>query len=78
MERLCALRDIIPLDTRESIANNISTVISFGVRSARLLGNGAWILTTSALLVVFPLLIEIDRENAITQMENEQMVLIFS
>ncbi|CAI2180636.1 19592_t:CDS:2 [Funneliformis geosporum] len=74
IERIRALRDIVPTDTRESITYNISSIMSFGVRSARFLGNGAWILTTSALLVVFPLLIEIGRESAINQMESEQML----
>ena len=79
LERILALRDIIPEDTRESIANNISTVMSFGARSARLLGNGAWILTTSALLIFMPLAYEIEREyaydQAYSQMENERLVI---
>jgi len=78
LERILALRDIIPEDTRESISNKISTIMSFGVKSARLLGNGAWILTTSALLIFMPLAYEIEREHtfdqAYSQMENEQLM----
>jgi import receptor subunit TOM22 len=51
----------------------------FGVRSARFLGNGAWILTTSALLIFMPLAYEIEREHAFdqaySQMENEQQLV---
>ncbi|CAG8472029.1 8447_t:CDS:2, partial [Funneliformis mosseae] len=71
IERIRALRDIIPTDTRDSISYKISSMMSFGVRGARFLGNGAWVLTTSALLVVFPLLVEIGRESAINQMESD-------
>ncbi|GES93673.1 mitochondrial import translocase, subunit Tom22 [Rhizophagus clarus] len=52
LERVLALRDIIPEDTR----------------------NGAWILTTSALLIFMPLAYEIEREHAFDQMENEQLM----
>ncbi|GBB91941.1 hypothetical protein RclHR1_01940018 [Rhizophagus clarus] len=74
LERVLALRDIIPEDTRESLSNKISTIMSFGVKSARLIGNGAWILTTSALLIFMPLAYEIEREHAFDQMENEQLM----
>uniref|UniRef100_A0A1D1XPG2 Mitochondrial import receptor subunit tom22 n=1 Tax=Anthurium amnicola TaxID=1678845 RepID=A0A1D1XPG2_9ARAE len=78
LERILALRDIMPEDTRESISNKISTIMSFGVKSARFLGNGAWILTTSALLIFMPLAYEIEREHAFdqaySQMENEQLM----
>ncbi|CAB4411871.1 unnamed protein product [Rhizophagus irregularis] len=78
LERILALRDIIPEDTRESISNKISTIMSLGVRSARLIGNGAWILTTSALLIFMPLAYEIEREHAFdqaySQMENDQLM----
>lgn len=53
--------------------------MSLGVRSARLIGNGAWILTTSALLIFMPLAYEIEREHAFdqaySQMENDQLVI---
>ncbi|CAJ0833549.1 13936_t:CDS:2 [Entrophospora sp. SA101] len=73
-ERIIALRDIIPAETRESISNNISTVLRFGARSAKFLGNTFWVVTTSALLLIMPLAFEIERENFLTQMEADQVI----
>ncbi|CAG8443616.1 6191_t:CDS:2 [Acaulospora morrowiae] len=76
IERILALRDIIPEDTRESISNNVSTIVHIGAKSARFLGNAFWVLTTSALILVMPLALEIEREHTIIQMENEQKALM--
>ncbi|CAG8548117.1 334_t:CDS:2 [Diversispora eburnea] len=75
-ERVLALRDIIPEDTRESISNNVSTLMSFGAKTARFLGNTFWVLTTTALILVMPLALEIEKESAIIQMENEQKAMM--
>ncbi|CAG8707815.1 12235_t:CDS:2, partial [Ambispora leptoticha] len=75
IERIWALRDIIPQETRESISTNVSRVWNFGWRGANFVGNTLWVLTTTALLLVMPLALEIEREAAIVQMENEQKAL---
>ncbi|KAG9302929.1 hypothetical protein G9A89_022346 [Geosiphon pyriformis] len=76
LERLWALRDMIHQDTRESISNNVTRVWSYGMRSASFLGNTLWVLTTSAIILVLPLAIELEREQAIMHMENEQKALM--
>ena len=76
LERLWALRDIIPQDTRESISSNVSRAWNYGWRGASLVGNTLWVLTTTALLLVMPLALEIQREQAFVQMENEQKAMV--
>ncbi|CAG8484142.1 19004_t:CDS:2 [Dentiscutata erythropus] len=75
-ERLAALRDIIPEETRDSITNNVSSIMRFGVNSARFLGNVFWVLTTSAIILIMPLALELEREHQIIQLENEQKALM--
>ncbi|CAG8529968.1 22368_t:CDS:2 [Cetraspora pellucida] len=75
-ERLAALRDIVPEETRESIANNVSTLAGFGLKTARFLGNVFWVLTTSAIILVLPLALELEKEHQIIQLENEQKALM--
>ncbi|CAG8571932.1 258_t:CDS:2 [Paraglomus brasilianum] len=75
VERVKALRDIVPQDTRESIVGNISSVFRVGWQGATWIGKVMWVLTTSALLVVMPLALEIEREQALIQLENEQKAM---
>ncbi|KAJ2752493.1 mitochondrial import receptor subunit Tom22 [Coemansia nantahalensis] len=73
LERLVALRDIIPARHQQAIARAASTVGFWGEMGARLAGKLAWVFTTSALLVVFPLALEGDRDKMMQQWEAEQM-----
>ncbi|KAJ2719841.1 mitochondrial import receptor subunit Tom22 [Coemansia sp. Benny D115] len=72
LERIAALKDIIPSEHRRSISNTIQSVGSWGAFGLSLVGKLGWVFTTSALLVVFPLAIESDREKMMQQWEAEQ------
>ncbi|KAJ2717188.1 mitochondrial import receptor subunit Tom22 [Coemansia spiralis] len=72
LERLAALRDIVPARHQRAIASVASTVGYWGGLGARLAGKLTWVFTTSALLVVFPLALESDRDKMMQQWENEQ------
>ncbi|KAJ2697949.1 mitochondrial import receptor subunit Tom22 [Coemansia sp. IMI 203386] len=72
LERLSALKDIIPAEQRSAITGTISSIGSWGKFGMSLAGKLGWIFTTSALLVVFPLAIESDREKMMQQWEAEQ------
>ncbi|KAJ1845422.1 mitochondrial import receptor subunit Tom22 [Coemansia sp. RSA 486] len=72
LERLSALKDIIPAEQRSAITGTISSIGSWGKFGLSLAGKLGWIFTTSALLVVFPLAIESDREKMMQQWEAEQ------
>ncbi|KAJ2613840.1 mitochondrial import receptor subunit Tom22 [Coemansia sp. RSA 1365] len=75
LERLVALKEIVPASQRHAISRTASTIGYWGNFGARLVGKLGWVLTTSALLVVFPLALETDREKMMQQWESEQQNL---
>ncbi|KAF9581257.1 mitochondrial import receptor protein [Lunasporangiospora selenospora] len=72
LDRVWALQDVIPPKARRSIADKCSTVYDWGKYSAKFLGNSAWVLTTSALLLVLPLMIELEHEQGLIEYEKMQ------
>ncbi|CAG8803445.1 3247_t:CDS:2, partial [Racocetra persica] len=56
--------------------NNVSSLVGFGLKTARFLGNAFWVLTTSAIILVIPLALELEKEHQIIQLENEQKALM--
>ncbi|OZJ02304.1 hypothetical protein BZG36_05195 [Bifiguratus adelaidae] len=73
LDRVYALRDMIPLEQRTAFANASSTAFSYGRTGVQWLGKGAWVVTTSMLLLVLPLALEIEKEAALVQYEKEAM-----
>ena len=74
-ERIAALKDVVPAHHRQRISGFSQKVYNFGSAGTQLVGKLAWILTTSALLVVFPLALETDKEQMVAQWEKEQKML---
>ncbi|KAF9437589.1 mitochondrial import receptor protein [Entomortierella beljakovae] len=72
MDRFWALQDVIPPKTRKSIGEKFSSIYGWGKYSANFLGNSAWVLTTSALLLVLPLMIELEHEQGLIEYEKLQ------
>ncbi|KAF9962691.1 mitochondrial import receptor protein [Modicella reniformis] len=72
MDRFWALQDVIPPKARKTIMDKCSTVYDWGKYSAKFLGNSAWVLTTSALLLVLPLMIELEHEQGLIEYEKLQ------
>lgn len=72
LERLTALKDIIPAHHRQSVINTTSTLYQWSRLGGMLAGKLTWIFTTSALLVVFPLALETDRDKMMQQWQDEQ------
>ena len=72
MDRFWALQDVIPAKTRTSIKDGCSSVYGWGKTGANFLGNSAWVLTTSALLLVLPLMIELEHEQGLVEFEKMQ------
>ncbi|KAG0297781.1 mitochondrial import receptor protein [Dissophora globulifera] len=72
MDRIWALQDVIPAKTRKSISDKCSSVYGWGKYGAKFLGNSAWVLTTSALLLVLPLMIELEHEQGLIEYEKMQ------
>ncbi|KAF9949000.1 mitochondrial import receptor protein [Mortierella alpina] len=72
LDRVWALQDVIPAKTRKSIKDKCSSICGWGKTSANFLGNSAWVLTTSALLLVLPLMIELEHEQGLIEYEKMQ------
>ncbi|KAI9472240.1 MAG: mitochondrial import receptor subunit Tom22-domain-containing protein [Benjaminiella poitrasii] len=73
VDRLVALKDIIPLKHRNRISNSVSTLTSWGKTGATFVGKSAWVITTSMFLLVLPLALEIEKEQALVAYEKEAM-----
>ncbi|KAJ2492432.1 mitochondrial import receptor subunit Tom22 [Coemansia sp. RSA 2050] len=72
LERVQALKDIIPIEKRRAISSAFSNISYWGTFGIHLAGKLGWVFTTSALLVVFPLALETDRDKMMQQWESEQ------
>lgn len=73
-DRVVALKDIVPPQTRSALVANYAKSrqwIEWGVGQA---GNIAWIVSVSALLVGLPLALAIEDETRITQQEREMQM----
>ncbi|KAE8234469.1 hypothetical protein CF326_g486 [Tilletia indica] len=70
-DRFSALKDIIPPQTRRSIANTVSTVTNVVWFGGRIAGTLGWVLTTSALVVGLPYMLALEDESRIMQQERE-------
>ncbi|KZS93202.1 hypothetical protein SISNIDRAFT_550186 [Sistotremastrum niveocremeum HHB9708] len=72
-DRLVALVDIVPPQTRHTISSRLSKTTSFLHRSGKVVGNLVWIVTTSALLVGLPLALILEDEAKIVQEERNML-----
>lgn len=73
-DRISALGDIFPAHAREEFGNKITGYWRSAVKSAKFMGNVAWILTTSAMVVAVPLIFEMEREQSLLAWEKEQQM----
>jgi import receptor subunit TOM22 len=73
VDRLAALKDIIPPTTRHNISSRLSNTASWIKRGGKLAGNIVWVVTTSALLVALPLALSLEDEAKIVAQEKEML-----
>ncbi|ORY43774.1 hypothetical protein BCR33DRAFT_766448 [Rhizoclosmatium globosum] len=71
-ERFAALADIIPPTRRHAIYSTVSKTLATGFSTAQFAGKGLWVVATSALLVLMPVALEMERESFAIQQENAQ------
>jgi import receptor subunit TOM22 len=69
LERLAALVDIIPPVTRVKALQGLEDMGDWGLGALRFVGSGLWIISTASLLTLFPLALEMERENAVIDQE---------
>lgn len=73
-DRLVALKDIVPPETRKSLSSTTQTVkdgLSWAFQAG---GQLSWWVTTSAILIGLPLALAIEDEARITQQEREMQM----
>ncbi|GAA5830901.1 hypothetical protein JCM5353_002644 [Sporobolomyces roseus] len=72
-ERFYALKDMVSPSTRAAVTDAADSTLAWTKWTANKVGNAAWIVTTSALLVGLPLLLSIEGEGALVQQEKEYL-----
>ncbi|KAF8631795.1 hypothetical protein AX17_005010 [Amanita inopinata Kibby_2008] len=73
LDRIAALKDIIPPTTRHNISSRVSQTASWFKRGGKVAGNIVWVVTTSALLVALPLALSLEDEAKIVAQEKEMI-----
>ncbi|KAH9985532.1 mitochondrial import receptor subunit Tom22-domain-containing protein [Russula vinacea] len=73
LDRIAALKDIVPPTTRHSLASKVSKTASFFKRTTKFAGNVIWVVTTSALLIGLPLALILEDEAKVVAQENEML-----
>ncbi|KDR82719.1 hypothetical protein GALMADRAFT_238220 [Galerina marginata CBS 339.88] len=71
IDRVVALKDIVPPTTRHNIVTRISKAASFVKNGSKIIGNIVWVVTTSALLVGLPLALVVEDEAKAVAQEKE-------
>ncbi|KAL8783583.1 MAG: hypothetical protein Q9213_004512 [Squamulea squamosa] len=72
LDRIYALKDIIPPSTRRSIATTSANVFSALKSSALFSGKSLYVLSTGGLMVLVPYMMAMIEEQQIVEMEREQ------
>ena len=73
LDRIVALKDIVPPTTRHSISTRVAKTAAFFKRGSKVVGNVVWVITTSALLVGLPLALALEDEAKVVQQEKEML-----
>ncbi|KAG5457393.1 MAG: mitochondrial import receptor subunit Tom22-domain-containing protein [Olpidium bornovanus] len=71
LDRILALKDMIPASKRAAMVSRFYKAYSWTTWSTSVLGKAAWVIATSALLLAFPLALEVDKEQALLAYEAE-------
>jgi import receptor subunit TOM22 len=71
VDRLVALVDIVPPQTRHNISTSVSTAATRVQKTGKVVGNVLWVVITSVLLVGLPLALVLEDEAKLVQQEKE-------
>ncbi|KAJ3327456.1 mitochondrial import receptor protein [Gonapodya sp. JEL0774] len=69
-DRLFALLDIIPPTTRSTISHLAYTTSSYSWWTASIAGKVAWVVATSAAMLLLPVILEVEKEQAALAQQN--------
>ncbi|KAK8847611.1 hypothetical protein IAR55_005470 [Kwoniella newhampshirensis] len=73
-ERIAALKDMVPPQTRSNVISSYQSATSWAWWSVQGAGTLAWWVSTSALLVGLPLALAIEDETRVVQQEREMQM----
>ncbi|KAK2755062.1 hypothetical protein FQN54_006590 [Arachnomyces sp. PD_36] len=71
-ERIAALKDIVPPQSRRRLTSTVSSLTSFASSTASFGGKALWVISTSAFLLGVPWALAYAEEEQYVQMEREQ------
>ncbi|KAF1983168.1 mitochondrial import translocase, subunit Tom22 [Aulographum hederae CBS 113979] len=71
LDRLTALKDIVPASTRRSLSSVGANTYAYGATGASWLGKALWVVSTSALLMGVPWALAYAEEQQMVEMERE-------
>ena len=74
MDRIVALKDIIPAHQRDTIARTFSTVYDYGRMATFIGGKAAYILITSVLMLGIPYALSLDEDKMISEQERQMQL----
>jgi mitochondrial import receptor subunit TOM22 len=72
LERIIALKEIVPESTRSTLSTCVRTTCSMLIKSVKCTGRWAWMASTSFLLVGLPLILEMEKEQVLFEFEAAQ------
>jgi len=72
LERLIALKDIVPVHRRRLIGDISRSIYGISKITGTFLGRAAWIISTTVLVVVIPLFMEVEKEQSLLAYETDQ------
>ncbi|KAK5167801.1 mitochondrial import receptor subunit Tom22 [Saxophila tyrrhenica] len=71
LDRLAALKDIVPPTYRKQLSNVTSTGYSWAAKAMNMSGKTLWVVSTSALLLGVPWALAFSEEQQVQEMERE-------
>jgi import receptor subunit TOM22 len=74
LERISALKDMIPPKQRAAVANAFDATSSFVTWGLRMGGKSLWVLSTSAIMLGVPYALAVGEEQQMVEMEKEVKV----
>lgn len=73
MDRIKALEEIFPEHKRESIKESFGNGFSVAKRAFKLVGNALWVVGTTAMVTLIPIVYAMDQEQQLVQYEQEHL-----
>lgn len=74
LDRIVALKDIIPARQRDAIAHTLSKTYSYGTIATYIGGNAAYVVITSVLMLGIPYALTLEEDRMISEQERQMQM----